>query len=265
MRDGPASSGVNRPGLALAVLVLLSFGAVASTAQSGPEGTPDDHARECSGSSPPCGYINPLLDLDFPDKPKCGIAIGDVDSSKCIAMLEDGTTLRFPGTVRWYWKESEDTIYPPDLQAPIVISFSGTAGNPGWLTFAVDPPTFTIGLVELLDQRNSKVDDSVSPPVVYYWFERPINVTFTRSGGPDPDKIAALAAHDSILDVYVRAKSSASGSTYNAGFGGEYFRFDGAGFVAGAAPAPTQTSPAGWLAPAAALAVITLLRRRQLA
>ncbi|MES2154939.1 MAG: hypothetical protein V4510_07360 [bacterium] len=244
-------------GLAIVATMLLPIASLPAQGQVDLRG-----ASSCAARSPPCGYINPLLDLNFSDKPKCTGQAGAVDLSTCIAMPEANATVTFRGTVRWYWKESEDTIYPPDAQKPVAITFATVPSNPSWMSFKVSPETYTIGVAELFNPTNSKVDQTVSPPIVYYWFERPVNVTFTRTGTPTPDEVADLAAHDYVVDVYVRAKSTESGSTYNAGFGGEYFRFDGTGFQAQPTTAQ-KASPAGWTAPVLALAAVAVMRRRR--
>jgi len=242
--------------------------AAAAAAHAQPGAAPVDCATacvapaSCANAHPPCGYINPILDLDFPSKPKCAATLGVTDPAACIPLPAENGTVRYAGVVRWYWKESEDLVYAPDPNSPIQISFAGTSGNPSWLTFKVDPPTFTITAQDLVDPRNSKVDNSGSAPVVYYWYERAINVTFTRTGSPDAAGLDDLRNKDGILEVYVRGKSTASGTTYNAGFGGEYFRFNATGLLQPASQ-PVKASPPSILAPFLALVAITLLRRRR--
>ncbi len=127
----------------------------------------------------------------------------------------------------------------------------------------MDPPKYTVTAVDLLDPRYLKPDNSGAAPIVYYWYEKPINVTFTRTGSPDADGRDAIAAKDGLQEVYVRGKSTASGSTFNAGFGGEYFRFNATGLLtAQATSAAAHESPVPWFIPAGALAGVTLLQRQ---
>lgn len=247
--------------MTVAVAVLVGVAAATATAPS--TGLTPQSGVMCSAASPPCGYISPILDLAFPAKPKCGGSSSAVDPSGCITMPAPNGTVRFAGTVTLSWVESEDLTYAPDANAPIVISFSGVPSNPAWLGFKVDPPTYTISAIDLFDARNSKVDSTGPSPTVYYWYERPINVTFTRSGSPDADGAATLAAGEGLLEIYVRAKSTPSGATFNAGFGGEYFRFNASSLAAAASSPVSHSSPAGILAPAFALLGVTLARRRR--
>jgi hypothetical protein len=237
---------------------------------------------QCAG--PPCGYITPIIDLEFSDKPKCSGTPGHIDLSKCIPLPEKGKSVTFTGTLRYYWKESEDLTYPPDPQQDVVVTFSGVSTNPKWLPLKVDPPTLSITAVDLLDPRNLVVDQSnPSSPVVYYEYKAEIKATFTHQGDPDAAAANKVAAKGGLSEVFLKAKSSASGTYFKEGFGVESFRFD----ARSVAPAPgtivttttdasgakqtvTLTQPAH-AAPAAVLALLgglgiaLLAKRRRIA
>jgi uncharacterized protein (TIGR03382 family) len=233
---------------ALALLAPLAQAALAPVAVDG------------SGCAPPCGYITPIVDLTFKDKPVCGGAAGSIDLAKCIQLPAPGKTVSFDGTFRYYWKLSEDLTYPPG-QEPVVVTFSGVSTNPKWLTFKMEPASITIDAVALVSPTNMKVDQTdPASPVVYYDFQAPIKVTFTRGGDPDAAQLDKIAAKGGVTDVFVKAKSSASGTYFKEGFGVESFRFATASLLP---PATTSHgAPAGFLAPLAGLAVALLARRR---
>jgi hypothetical protein len=250
------------PGLApvqklVPLLAALAFLApVAQAAASLPD-APIPDAR-CAG--PPCGYITPIVDMEFPSKPKCSGSVGSIDLSKCIPLPAKGQSVSFDGTFRYYWKLSEDLTYPPG-QDPVVVSFSGVSTNPKWMGFKIDPPTITIDAVALVSPTNMKVDQSnPSSPVVYYDFEAPIKVTFTHTGDPDQAALGKIASKGGITDVFVKAKSSASGAYFKEGFGVESFRFATATLLPPATP--THSAPGGFLAPLVGIAVAALARRR---
>lgn len=248
-----------------ALLAMLALPVVAGAPSPSPaqEVLP---AASCRAATPPCGYINPILDLHFPDKPVCTTTGGDIDLAKCIPLPAVGAAVSFSGTVRWYWKLSEDGTYPPDTDKDIEITFSSVTNNPTWLPFKVEPPTYKISAVDLFDPRNTKVDDSGPNPVVYYWFERPINVTFTRDGSPSAEAASKIAARDGLLETYIRGRSTPSGTTFNAAFGGEYFRFNATSLAPQAVPVNTSPGPpgiaiVGAVAAAVAVAVVRKARR----
>ena len=228
-------------------------------------------ALACAADAPPCGYITPILDLDFPDKPKCPGTPGSadparaVDPSKCVPLPAEGAPLKFNGTVRWYWKESEDLTYPADPNQPIVITFGGTATNPTWLKFKVTPESYTLTSADLFDPRNVRNSTVAGQPVVYFWFERPVEVTFERHGGPEAGEMERFTERGGVQPVYVKAKSTASGGFYKESFGGEEFRFNATSLLAPVTQATTHASPAPVAAGMAPVAVLAARRRRRLA
>lgn len=257
------------------VLPWSSAGATAGASWSGVASLPgapqgllqgDLPSAGCKAAAPPCGYINPILDLDFPDKPVCTKTGGAIDLGKCIPLPAVGESTSFSGTVRWYWKLSEDGTYPPDTSQAIEITFTSVTSNPTWLPFKVEPEKYTIAAVDLLDPRNTKVDDSGPSPVLYYWFERPVNVTFTRDGLPSVEAAAKIASRDGLLETYIRGRSTPSGTTFNAAFGGEYFRFNATSLAAQSGPSnasPGLTGGAVLIAVALGGAVLVSRRSRR--
>ncbi|MEA3204332.1 MAG: hypothetical protein QOI63_2012 [Thermoplasmata archaeon] len=232
-----------------ALLSLLVFLAPVAQAEA---------AAKCGG--PPCGYVTPIVDMQFDGKPKCSGAPGAIDLAKCIPLPAKGQSVSFTGTFRYYWKLSEDLTYPPG-QDPVVVSFSGVSTNPKWLTFKVDPPTITIDAVALVSPLNMRLDQSnPSAPVVYYDYQQPVTVTFTHSGDPDQLALDKMAAKGGVTDVFVKAKSSASGTYFKEGFGVQFFRFDTSSLLPTATP--THSAPGGFLAPLAGLFLAVLARRR---
>src|SRR5581483_1839320 len=188
----------------------------------------------------PCGYVAPLIDMVFEGKKNCGGAT--VDLSKCYTVPEPGKPLVVKGVLEYYWKESEDLTYPSDPNAPVEISFAHSASDPKWLDFKVEPATFTIDQQGFLDPTNSKVDQSTSPPTVYFWFQRDITITFTRNADPTANEVQGISNHDGVQEVYVKAKSTDSGQYIKASFGGETFRFDASTFLGNSTASGTPAS-----------------------
>ncbi|HUR61771.1 MAG TPA: hypothetical protein VM286_05340 [Candidatus Thermoplasmatota archaeon] len=235
----------------------------------------------CAG--PPCGYITPIVDMEFAAKQKCPGSPGSIDLSKCTPVPARDQSVEAKGTFRYYWKESEDLTYPPDAQQPVVVTFSGVSTNPKWLTFKVEPASITIDAVALMDPRNLVVDQSnPASPVVYYEYKQDITVTFTHSGDPDAAALQKVAAKKGLVELFLKAKSSASGTYFKEGFGVESFRFDGRSVAdpsvvtrtmtqvdngvtrtVTVTERPTQAAPAGLLAPMAGLALALLAMRRR--
>jgi hypothetical protein len=248
--DPPAWFAMRLVAATLAALLLLAAPPAAAQA-------PD--RSSCLAFAPPCGYITPLMDLEFPEKPKCGAGAGG--PSRCITIPEEGRSVSFAGKVRWYWKLSEDLTYPPDTQQPIVVSFSGTATNPKFLGLKVEPPQFTIQPSDLFDPRHMPTEGSGLATAVYYSYEQAVNVTFTRAGAPTAAELDRLAARDGVLSVYLKAQSNANGAYFREAFGIEEFRFNGTGLLA---TPETRGAPApGWAVPLMALAAAVLLTRRR--
>jgi hypothetical protein len=248
---------VQRAALLLSLAVLLAPAAQAAAAQ---EAARADGGAGANCFGPPCGYITPIVDLEFPSKPKCSGAPGNIDLAKCVQLPAKGQSVTFEGTFRYYWKLSEDLTYPPG-QEPVQVSFSGVSTNPKWLTFKMDPPSITIDAVALVSPANMRIDQSTpGSPIIYYDYQLPIKVTFTHSGDPDQAALDKMAAKGGVTDVFVKAKSSASGAYFKEGFGVESFRFSTASVMPPATA--SHGAPGGFLAPLLGIAVAAFARRR---
>lgn len=255
----------------VAVAVSLAMLLVPAVQAAGSAVALDTSCAERAG--PPCGYITPIVDMQF-DKPACPGSPATLDVSKCIPLPEKGKSVSFKGMFRYYWKESEDLTYPPGVdtssvppsQDPVVVTFSGVSTNPKWLTFAVEPKSITIDAVALLDPRNLVVDQSnPSSPVVYYMFKQEITVTFTHSGDPDAAAVQKVVAKHGLVESFLKAKTSASGTYFKEGFGVESFRFDGRSVLPAAVPTNHSAPDGALLAPLGGLAFALAMRRRRTA
>jgi len=233
-----------------------------------PAGSPSPvpAAPESASCAPPCGYINPLIDLDFPDKPKCGsgAVVTAERPADCEVLMEDGASVSYPGTIRWYWVVSDEATYPNDPQQPIEIGFSGTSSNPAYLDIRVAPEGFTIDTATLFSPDHFRVVEGPNGQQVYYWYEQPIEVTIARSGAPEGRELEILQDRDGVQNLFLKAKSTASGDRFREAFGVEEFRFDARGALEAATPdgGGTRDTPAFGAALVLALAVVAMLRRR---
>jgi hypothetical protein len=209
-----------------AILLLLALLPTASATEATGAGAGAGAACLAGATLPPCGYIVPQLALDFPDKPPCKAATlgGEVDLSKCLPLPADGESVVQKGTLRWYWDMTQDGTYPIDPQQPIVIQFSGTATNPKYLQLKVEPESFTLDAAAMASPENVKADAGGSK--VWFWFEKPITVTITRSGGPSEQDLEKVANAGGVQKVFLKAKSNASGAYFKEAFGVEEFRFN---------------------------------------
>lgn len=213
----------------------------------------------------PCGWINPIIDLHFPDKPLCG---GDLvlgtggTASDCLAPPTRDKPLVLEGTVRWYWDVTSEATYPNDPTQDIVITFTGNIANPQWISFRVEPESYTLTTVDLFSPENFQVqENSGTDAQVFFWFERPITVTFERTGEPTGEDLQRLRDRDGIQSVFLKARSTASGDRFREGFGIEEFKFR-AGSDPELAGSLSQPAPAvGPVFPAAAVALALVLRR----
>lgn len=240
-----------------------------------PTGVNAAERAECA--NPPCGYILPILDLDFPDKPDCRAGFGVTDNiDDCPDLPAVGATVTYEGTMRYYWKLSEDGTYPSDPAAPITVTFGGTRSNPDWMDLVFEPASYVIDQAALLDPQNMKTVGDPGQAVVYYWFEAPVSVTITRTGEPDlnsPDpavRESDQAVYDRIrsqgglLPVFAKAASTASGAYFRESFGIEVFNFNPVnleGVPAGTSES-SKSSPAPAVFAFAALALAAMRRRR---
>jgi len=213
--------------LPVALLVLALVPAAQAVAPE-PVALAAPAAAQClaAAQAPPCGYIVPQLSLDFPDKPPCKAASlgGAVDLTKCIPLPAKGGSVTQKGILRWYWDITQDGDYPIDPATPIVIQFSGTATNPTWMKVAVDPPQFTLDAAAMVDPTNLKPDTSKNQ--VWFWYEKPITVTITRTGDPNDAGLTKIGNAQGVQKVFLKAKSNASGAYFKEAFGVEEFRFN---------------------------------------
>ena len=252
--------------LAVAVLVAALL-PVAQAQALGPSAALP--AAACA--APPCGYIVPQLSLDFKDKPECKAATlgGQIDLGKCTPIPAKGQSVQFKGILRWYWDITQDGDYPIDPATPITIEFSGTATNPKWMALKVDPEKFTIDAAEMANPTNLKPDTSKQQ--VWFWYEKEITVTITRTGDPDAASLTKIANANGVAKVFLKAKSNSSGAYFKEAFGVEEFRFNAYADPAIQAAAGAGTTTSGKGAPGVglpaalgvlALALVALRRRR---
>lgn len=275
---------VRTAGLAASVLLLAALAASPSSADSTSDiAIAGLDSTDCAAAAPPCGYIVPTLSLEFPDKPTCrakslGAAI---DLSQCIPLPADGATYTQQGLLRMSWDITQDGTYPADpvCSAPtasvppalgtcITISFSGTATNPKWMKVGVEPSEVHLTQADLLTQV--RVDQDTQQ--VWFWYEVPLTITFSREGSPDAASLAKIERAQGVTQVFLKAKSSASGAYFKEAFGVEEFRFNACSEEAGLANqvqacqagSGSQDAPAPGLVAllVAVLGAVLALRRR---
>ena len=209
---------------------------------SAPTGTSQDPvAGACLGelaAAPPCGYIVPQISLDFPEKPVCRAATlgGPIELSECLGLPAEGESITQEGIIRFSWDITQDGTYPPDAacaastasggtEGCIVISFSGTATNPKWVGVQIEPESILLDAVAMANPDNMEVNAETQQ--VMFALEAPLKVTFTRESAEFDDKsLQRIERAQGAVQVFVKAKSSASGQYYKEAFGVEEFRFD---------------------------------------
>lgn len=218
----------------------------------------------------PCGYIVPIIDLEFPEKQACGgsglVFTGD-GGNDCAPLPTADEPLVLQGTLTWYYDASEEPPYPKEVGQDIVVSFDGTRNNPSWLEMEVEPGEILIDDVALVDpQRFETEETDQGATVLWYRFRSDVTVTFTRTGDPSPQELERIEGRDGIVQVFLKAKSTESGSTYRESFGVEEFRFsalEGPGGVQSLQDEADQEAP-GPALPLLGLAVLgAALRRRR--
>lgn len=214
--------------LAVAVLAALVPAASAEGDLAQADASAGSASCLSAAAAPPCGYIVPQLALDFPDKPPCKAETlgGDVDLATCLELPAMGESVTQEGMLRWYWDITQDGTYPADPMQPIVIAFTGTATNPKWLDIKVEPESFTLDAVALASPLNMKTGEDPATPQVWFWFERPITVTITRTGDPDAANLEKISNAGGVQKVFLKAKSNSSGAYFKEAFGVEEFRFN---------------------------------------
>ncbi len=256
---------------------------------AGPAGQAEDSAwgAEAAGMAcawPPCGWILPVLDFDVPDKLPCGggrilYSVGPPDD--CFEMLQPGETRVYPAKFVMKWEITDEGTYPKEIGTDIVISFSGTGGNVPWIALDIAGENMTDGTYRLddaalVDPDNlRRITTADGRETVWFWFERAIEISFSRDGGPSTQELRELEGRQGVMPYFLKARSSDSGPRFKEGFGIEEFRFNTCTDDAIAAslkpcPAPAGTAfpvdqdapaPAWTLALAALLAVVMLRRR----
>ncbi len=185
-------------------------------------------ASECS--SPPCGWIDPIIDLQFSGKPPCG-GFGGLTAAErptdCLPVPTVDEPVVLEGKFLWYWEVSNDGTYPMDPNEDIRVSFAGAAANPSWIGMEASPSEFVITMQDLVSMDHYVVDDS-DPSAIRIWFhyEEPVTVTFTRTGEPDAADLDRLSERNMIQNFFIKVRSTASGDRYKEAFGIEEVRFD---------------------------------------
>ncbi len=199
------------------------------------------------------------------EKPLCLRQVGQaVDRTLCIPLPAVGDSVSFEGTVTWSWDITRDGLYPSDPSVPIVISFGGTDNNPTWMELNVEPATFTLDAATLAAPENQKlVLGDPMQPQLWFWYERPIQVTLTRTAEPTQEEVEQVADLDHIVKVHLKGRSNASGVYFREAFNVEAFRFDALGRIPSTPPG-NDAPGVGFVALGLALvvAVATVRRRR---
>ncbi|HLF15885.1 MAG TPA: hypothetical protein VI796_00400, partial [Candidatus Thermoplasmatota archaeon] len=222
-------------------------------------------ACTAAATASPCGWVNPLIRLDFPQKPPCGAGLPPatpLDRSTCLALPAVGEPVGFDGTLSWYWDVSNEGFYPNDPANDIVISFGGTASNPAWMALTVEPATLTLTTADFIDPANYRtVGDDPLATRLFFWYERPLHVTLERTGPPGPGDAESVAARDGTVAFFLKARSTESSERIKAGFGVEEFRFDASADpdLGASKEAPAPALPVAL----ASLAAAALIRRRR--
>ncbi|MHB8634359.1 MAG: hypothetical protein ACYDBQ_10435 [Thermoplasmatota archaeon] len=184
------------------VLVLLVGAAFAPGATAMPCITPY--------GEPPCGYIRPTLDLQFPSVPPCP---AHADAARCLPLPANGTAVRIPGEVIWSWDWARDGNYPTDASHPITITFP-PAHNPAFLAGVVSPPSLVLDPATLADPRYLQPGPDPAAPQLLFVYRAGINFTLTRHGDPTLQDSSDEVAAGGIAAFAVKAQSSASGAYF---------------------------------------------------
>lgn len=178
-------------------------------------------------AAPPCGYIVPAISLDFPEKPICRPATlgGPIDLTQCIPLPAVGSSHVENGLFRMSWDITQDGTYPADPTQPIVVTFGGTSSNPKWIDLVVEPASVEISAADLNNPQYLQFNQETQS--LWFWYEVPLKVTFTREGaGDDEASEKRIERQQGAVQVFLKAKSSASGQYFKEAFGVEEFRFN---------------------------------------
>ncbi len=235
---------------AAALLLSLLAPAALAAAPAAPMPTLVDAACLATASAratPPCGYIQAYMEIQIDGKKPCKKA----DRSDCEPIMEKTAKKEYTGTFTYWWKVSEDLTYPEtDPNAPVVVTFVGVGSNPKWLSFKVEPATFTIANTDLADPTNYKLDTSGSSPVLYFWYTKPITLTVTHSGDPTQAELDKLATKNEVAQLMIKAKGTASGAYYKESYATTTMRWDASSLLATAPDGEVATGPDGHALPA---------------
>ncbi|MEK6984797.1 MAG: hypothetical protein AABX89_00225 [Candidatus Thermoplasmatota archaeon] len=212
----------------------------------------------CAG--PPCGYISAFVNLQMEDKKPCR----KPDLSDCAIVPAPGESATFKGLFQYYWKISEDATYPFNPQTPIQVSFAGVASNHKWLPISIEPKTLEIGIADMLDPANHRVEEQNGNQVLFYWYERDVTITIRNEGTPTADELARVEAKDGRATLLLKVKTTANEPYFKEGFGTEDFRFDASSLVTPDAASSRDAPAGGLLAGLLALAAVATVRRRNL-
>jgi hypothetical protein len=249
--------------LTIAVAPGLAVHAAPAASAPGPGG---QSTTGPSCASPPCGYIVPFVTLSFPNRPRCDLTDAGIAGPHCTPPPGQNASLVYDGVVTYSWRESEDLTYPVDPNQPIVISFSGIATNPAWLSYKMEPDKLTLTQADMANPQNYRPDQSGgTTPVVWFWYNHTLKLTLTTTRAPDADELRDLETRSGVQDFYIKAKTTPSGNFYQAGFGGSQFRFNGTGLLGTLAASGSTTSSPAWgvAGPAATLVIAAVAGRRR--
>lgn len=240
----PASTAVRVLPLIAATLLLASLAPLA-----------DASGGACN---PPCGWIDPILELRFPEKPLCDAPLGGrPDPATCIPVPEPGGSVVMEGTLVWWWDVSRDGTYPMDPNQDIQITFAPTPSDPDWIEVAVEPAMLSLSNADLADPANLRQveEENTAVPVFWFWYERPITVTLTRTGDPTAAELRTIEERGGYMPYFLKARSTESGDRFRQAFGVEEFRFAPPG---GADDRDTPAAPLAVVAALLSVAALTL-------
>lgn len=215
-------------GARLALSIAVASLMIAIPGASADQEDLDTLAAECS--APPCGYITPILDMEFEGKQPCGgiqLIYSEGPPQDCDPIMENGGSHAYDGVVRWYWEMSEDGTYAKEPGKDIEISFSSTGTNPKWIDVEVTGPNmedgrFVIDDAALVHPDNIRTDEDNK---VWFWYEEEITATFTRTGDPGTADLQRIESREGVIPFFVKAKSTESSQRFRESFGVEEFRF----------------------------------------
>ncbi|MGB1697056.1 MAG: hypothetical protein ACPHK8_01500 [Thermoplasmatota archaeon] len=180
--------------------------------------------------SPPCGWVQPNLDIIIEDKLTCGsgIRLGDeeIDPALCYQVPTEDKPVVIDGMFRLYWEVSEEATYPHDPNQPIEVDFANVGTTGKWLSASVEPNTISIGTAELADPNNFQIRDLESgSPSVWFWFEQPLTITYEKVGEPTEADWELIGNKGGYQPMFLRVHSGESGVYFKQAWALEEFRF----------------------------------------